>query len=37
MTGFRSRFGRALFSIAVTVAVVVGIYMALSWLVRLHR
>lgn len=29
--------GRALFSLAVTAAVVLGIYLALSWLVRLHH
>jgi hypothetical protein len=37
MTGPKSVLGRALFSVAVTAAVVVGVYMALNWLVGLHR
>jgi di/tricarboxylate transporter len=33
----RSTLVRVLFSIAVTVAVVVGVYLALLWLIGLHR
>jgi hypothetical protein len=33
----RSALARALFSIAVTAAVVIGVCMVLRWLVGLHR
>jgi hypothetical protein len=32
-----SLLGRALFSVAVTAAVVIGMYLAFSWLVSLHH
>lgn len=29
--------GRALFSVAITAAVVIGIYMAFRWLITIHH